>query len=119
MGTPAFWALSTVCSCPQALIGFPSTETILSLGLSPATSAGDFPRLCPAHESLLTSAALLAGTQLAIELMVVVLGFNWPIPIARMNSRNNASPNCMQDPAASTMIRCQPGWFRNDRGSSA
>jgi hypothetical protein len=51
--------------------------------------------------------------------VVVVPGLARPIPAASANSSTKASTKCMNEPAASTMMRCQPGWRRNDRGSSS
>ncbi len=88
---------------------------ILSPGLRPACLAGDgcAPARHP-HGFPLFSAGLLAGTQVVIPFRVLVLWLEMPIPIASTKSRKNASTKCMNDPAASTMMRCQPGCRRND-----
>src|SRR5689334_6052560 len=42
-----------------------------------------------------------------------------PMPTARPKISRKASTKCMNEPAQSTRMRCQPGWWRNERGSSA
>ena len=66
MGLPGCWAASWLCSWFQVATGLPATAMISSLGLSPASWAGDLPRFLPAQGFALFSAVLLAGTQVAI-----------------------------------------------------
>ena len=62
---------------------------------------------------------MLLGTQGSMDPIVDELVFDRPMPAARMNSSTKASAKCMKDPAASTIIRCQPGCLRKERGSSS
>ena len=80
----------------------------MSFGFRPATSAGDFARLLPVQGFVLLSALALAGTQPAIEASTLLFAA-CPMPMARTKNRNRASTKCMNEPAASTMMRCQPG----------
>ena len=87
---------------------------ILSPARMPTFLAGE-----AGFEALQTEVRL-DGTQVSMAPTVVeVLAPARPIPIASANSSTKASAKCMNDPAASTMMRCQPGWRRNERGSSA
>src|SRR5262249_37308573 len=62
----------------------------------------------------------LAGTHDSTAPTVVpALPVSRPMPTATTNNSTKASAKCMNDPAASTMIRCHPGFLRNERGSSA
>ena len=59
------------------------------------------------------------ATQEVIVPSWVVLSFSMPMPSARPKISRKASTKCMNEPAQSTMIRCQAGWRRNDLGSSS
>ncbi len=65
------------------------------------------------------AAVSVFGTHGSMAPIVVEFVFDRPMPTARMNSSTKASTKCMNDPAASTIIRSQAGCRRNDRGSSA
>ena len=92
----------------------PAMLTIRSPTLTPACLAGD------AGSPLTQPEVMLAGTQdSTVPTVVPALAVSRPMPAATMNSSTRASMKCMNEPAAKTMIRCQPGWLRNDRGSSA
>src|SRR5215471_18713409 len=92
---------------------------ILSPGFRPATAAGDLPAEPPEHGLALVSAWAFDGTHGVMELTTLVLGLAWPIANASTKNKKRARTKCMNDPAASTIIRCQPGFDRNERGSSA
>ncbi len=91
-------------------------EMILSPAWIPASLAGEVVSL-PAQGLALSSAFRLTGTHWVTAPIVVV--FWIPIPMARPSSSTNASAKCMNEPAARTIARCQPGCRRNERGSSA
>jgi len=64
-------------------------------------------------------AVMLVGTQGSMAPIVEELVLDRPMPPARMNNSTKASAKCMNDPAPSTIIRCQGGFLRNERGSSS
>ena len=62
----------------------------------------------------------MAGTQgVTVATWLVVIWFSIPMPSASPKISTAASTKCMNEPAASTISRCQPGARRNDRGSSS
>ena len=63
--------------------------------------------------------SLLAATQGLIVPSWVVFSLATPMPSTRPKISRKASTKCMNEPAQSTMIRCQAGWRRNDLGSSS
>ena len=97
------------------LIGVPLNAVISSPGRSPASRAGD--GLSEAVQVPLSSAVTLEATHGLTAASWVV--FSMPMPSARPKMSRKASTKCMNEPAHSTMIRCQAGWERNDLGSSA
>src|SRR5713226_2575560 len=101
-------------SWAQLCTGVPPNVTIVLPVRRPALTAGD------AGSPLTQLAAFtLLGTHGSIVPTVAEFVFARPIPTAMTNSSTNASAKCMNEPAPSTMIRCQPGCLRNDRASSA
>ena len=87
---------------------------ILSPVRKPALTAGD-----AGSDLAQLVAVMLVGTQGSMAPIVEELVLDRPIPTARMNSSTKASAKCMNDPAASTIIRCQGGCLRKERGSSS
>ena len=65
------------------------------------------------------AAVMLVGTHGSMDPIVEEFVLARPIPTARMNSSTKASAKCMNDPAPSTIIRCQGGCLRNERASSS
>ena len=88
----------------------------MSLARIPATSAGEaaWPGT---HAAPLSRALTDLGRHLVTAPIELVPGT--PMATASRNSSTKASAKCMNDPASSTMARCQPGLRRNERGSSA
>ncbi len=84
----------------------------------PASAAGDFASWLVQAAPLL-SACSFAGTQAATVPRFVVLSFSTPIARARPKISTAAITKCMNDPAASTISRCQPGARRKERSSSS
>ena len=91
--------------------GCPAIEMTLSLAWIPATSAGEagWPG---AHAAPLSRALTDLGRHLVIAPIELVPGT--PMATASRNSSTKASAKCMNDPATSTMARCQPGLLRNE-----
>ena len=116
-GDPGRTARIALPSWVQLLTGLPSKAITLSPGCSPASLAGD--GWSDAVQMPLSSWVTLAATQELIVPSWVVLSFSMPMPSARPKISKKASTKCMNEPAQSTMIRCQAGWRRNDLGSSA
>ena len=89
----------------QLCTGWPASATTLSPVRRPDLAAGD------AGSDLTQVAAVsLFGTHGSMAPTVADELFARPMPTARMNSSTKASRKCMNDPAPSTIIRCQPGW---------
>ena len=114
-GVPAGCARMAAPSWFQVCTGLPASVMILSPACRPDLTAGD-----AGSDLTQVVAVMLFGTHGSMDPTVAdELFVAWPMPAARMNSSTKASTKCMNEPAASTIIRCQPGWRRNDRGSSA
>src|SRR5581483_3301142 len=101
----------------QLLTGLLLNEMTLSPALMPATLAGD--GWSDAVQVPLSKALALDGTHELTGPSWVVVLLSRPIPAATRNSSTKASTKCMNEPANSTISRCQAGWRRNERGSSA
>jgi hypothetical protein len=111
-GVPAGWARMAAPSWSQVCTGLPASAMILSPARRPDLTAGD-----AGSDLTQVVALMLFGTHGSmVPTVAAELSVAWPMPTARMNSSTKASTKCMNDPAASTMIRCQPGWRPNDRG---
>ena len=65
------------------------------------------------------SACSFAGTQVATVPSCVVLSFSIPMVSASPKISTAASKKCMNEPAARTITRCQPGARRKDLASSS
>ncbi len=117
-GPPGLTLRISLVSCVQVATGTPLSDVTLSPTFSPASAAGDL--ASPAeHAAPSVSAFWLDGTQDATVPSCVVLPFSIPMPSARPKMRTAAITKCMNDPAASTISRCQPGARRKDRASSS
>ena len=116
-GDPGRTARIASPSWVQLLTGVPSKAVTLSPTRSPASLAGD--GWSAAVQVPLSSWVTFAATQELIVPSWVVLSFSMPMPSARPKISRKASTKCMNEPAQSTMIRCQAGWRRNDLGSSS
>ena len=104
-------------SAVHVLTGLPSNETTLSPACRPAAFAGD--GASAAVHVPVPKALAFAGTHELTGPSWVVLLLSSPITPASRNSSTKARTKCMNDPANSTIRRCQAGCRRNERGSSA
>ncbi len=111
---PAFCARIAAPSSFQVCTRVPPSAMILSPVRRPALTAGD-----AGSDLAQLAAVMLDGTHGSMAPTVEEFVLARPIPTARMNSSTKASAKCMNDPAASTIIRCQGGFLRNERGSSS
>ena len=116
-GDPGRASRITLPSWVQLLTGWPSKAITWSPTRSPASLAGE--ALSDATQTPLFMAVTLVATQELTVPSWVVLSFSMPTPSARPKISRKASRKCMNEPAASTTIRCQAGCRRNDLGSSS
>src|SRR5579859_2737032 len=109
---PGFWCRIAVVNWFQVCTGWPAKATIVSPGCRPIWAAGEG----ASPEAQPDSSVL--GTHFTTVPTVVVLVLARPTASGSISSRKKASTKCMNEPATSTITRCQPGFTRNDRGSS-
>ncbi len=117
-GEPGLTFTISLDSCVQFDTADPLNAVTVSPTLMPAATAGEV--ASPVAQAVpFWIACSLGGTQVATVPSLVVLSFSIPRPSARPKISTAAMTKCMNEPAASTISRCQPGARRKDRGSSS